>query len=191
MMYRRLQELEEKYPEYASETSPTKRVGGAALEKFAKVNHVAQMGSLQDVFSYDELSDFISKIDENDEYSVEYKIDGLTVVLTYEDGVLVLGATRGNGIEGENVTENIMTVKNIPHSIPYKGRLIVRGEVYMPRESFIRVNAEREAKGESLFANPRNAAAGSLRQLDAGVTASRGLDIFIFNLEYYVKSGDT
>ncbi|MBR6514538.1 MAG: NAD-dependent DNA ligase LigA [Clostridia bacterium] len=184
MMYRRLQELEDKYPQYRTDDSPTVKVGGAALEKFAKVTHIAQMGSLQDVFSYDELCDFISKIDEGDSYSVEYKIDGLTVVLTYENGRLVLGATRGNGVEGENVTDNIKTVKNIPHSIPYKGRLIVRGEVYMPRESFERLNAQRQAKGESLFANPRNAAAGSLRQLDSKVTASRGLDIFVFNLEY-------
>ena len=191
MMYRRLQKLEDEYPQFGSIDSPTQRVGGLALEKFAKVTHIAQMGSLQDVFSYDELSDFISKIDNNDEYSVEYKIDGLTVVLTYENGTLVLGATRGNGIEGENVTENILTVGHIPHIIPYKGRLIVRGEVYMPRESFFRLNAEREVKGESLFANPRNAAAGSLRQLDSGITASRGLDIFVFNLEYCEKTFET
>ncbi len=191
MMYRRLQDLEEKYPKYRSESSPTVKVGGAALEKFAKVTHIAQMGSLQDVFSYDELAEFISKIDENDEYSVEYKIDGLTVVLTYENGKLVLGATRGNGVEGENVTDNILTVKSIPHTIPYKGRLIVRGEVYMPRESFIRLNREREDNAETLFANPRNAAAGSLRQLDADVTASRGLDIFVFNLEYCEKRFET
>ncbi|MBQ4561857.1 MAG: NAD-dependent DNA ligase LigA [Clostridia bacterium] len=191
MMYRRLQDLEEKYPKYRSESSPTVKVGGAALEKFAKVTHIAQMGSLQDVFSYDELAEFISKIDENDEYSVEYKIDGLTVVLTYENGKLVLGATRGNGVEGENVTDNILTVKSIPHTIPYKGRLIVRGEVYMPRESFIRLNREREDNAETLFANPRNAAAGSLRQLDAAVTASRGLDIFVFNLEYCEKRFET
>ncbi len=191
MMYRRLQELEHKYPQYRSEYSPTVRVGGSVLEKFAKVTHVAQMGSLQDVFSYDELNDFISKIDENDEYSVEYKIDGLTVVLTYENGNLVLGATRGNGIEGENVTENILTVNNVPHTISYQGRLIVRGEVYMPRESFERLNAERAIRSETLFANPRNAAAGSLRQLDAAVTASRSLDIFVFNLEYCEQSFDT
>lgn len=191
MMYRRLQDLEEKYPEYSSELSPTKKVGGAALEKFAKVTHITQMGSLQDVFSYDELTDFISKIDENDEYSVEYKIDGLTVVLTYENGELVLGATRGNGIEGENVTENIMKVNNIPHRISYSGKLIVRGEVYMPRDSFVSLNAHREIKGESLFANPRNAAAGSLRQLDSSVTASRGLDIFVFNLEFCEKRFET
>ncbi len=191
MMYRRLQKLEDEYPQFGSIDSPTQRVGGLALEKFAKVTHIAQMGSLQDVFSYDELSDFISKIDNNDKYSVEYKIDGLTVVLTYENGTLVLGATRGNGIEGENVTENILTVGHIPHIIPYKGRLIVRGEVYMPRESFFRLNAEREVKGESLFANPRNAAAGSLRQLDADITASRGLDIFVFNLEYCEESFET
>ena len=184
MMYRRLEELEAKYPQYKTDASPTVKVGGAALDKFAKVSHVTQMGSLQDVFSYDELSDFISKIDSGDEYSVEYKIDGLTVVLTYENGQLVLGATRGDGMLGENVTENIRTVKAIPQTIPYKGKLIVRGEVYMPRASFVSLNKSREEKGESLFANPRNAAAGSLRQLDANITASRGLDIFVFNLEY-------
>ena len=183
MMFRRLQTLEEQYPEYRSDTSPTVRVGGAVLDKFEKVIHISQMGSLRDVFSYDELSDFISKIDDNDEYSVEYKIDGLTVVLTYEDGKLILGATRGNGFEGENVTENIRTVKSIPLEIPYKGRLIVRGEVYLPRSSFVKLNEAREEKDEALFANPRNAAAGSLRQLDSKITASRGLDIFVFNLE--------
>ncbi len=184
MMYRRLQELEARYPQYSSEVSPTVKVGGAALDKFAKVNHVTQMGSLQDVFSYDELSDFISKIDSGDQYSVEYKIDGLTVVMTYENGELILGATRGDGMVGENVTENIRAVRSIPKQIPYMGRLIVRGEVYMPRASFLSLNKIREEKGESLFANPRNAAAGSLRQLDAAITAERGLDVFVFNLEY-------
>ncbi|MBQ7500354.1 MAG: NAD-dependent DNA ligase LigA [Clostridia bacterium] len=183
MMFRRLVELEEAHPEYADENSPTKRVGGAALDKFGKVRHTARMDSLGDVFSYGELTDFLSKIDEDDEYSVECKIDGLSVALTYENGDLVIGATRGDGYVGENVTENIRTIRSVPLKIDYKDRLVVRGEVYMPHAAFEKLNAEREITGESLFANPRNAAAGSLRQLDPGVTASRGLDIFIFNLQ--------
>ena len=183
MMFRRLVELESEHPEYASRTSPTVRVGGAALDKFEKVAHTVRLGSLQDVFDFDELRAFIENIDEDDEYSVEYKIDGLSVALTYEDGVFVLGATRGDGLIGENVTENLRTVRSIPLEIPYKGRLVVRGEVYMPRASFEKLNAAREERGEQLFANPRNAAAGSLRQLDSKITASRGLDIFIFNVQ--------
>ena len=183
MMFRRLVQLEQEHPQLRSSTSPTVRVGGAALDKFEKVTHNVRMGSLQDVFSFEELSDFIDKIDEDDEYSVEYKIDGLSVSLTYENGVLVLGATRGDGIVGENVTENIRTIRSIPLEIPYKGHLVVRGEVYMPRASFEKLNRQREESGETLFANPRNAAAGSLRQLDSKITASRGLDIFIFNVQ--------
>ncbi|MBE6687217.1 MAG: NAD-dependent DNA ligase LigA [Ruminococcaceae bacterium] len=183
MMFRRLTELEAEYPEYQSDTSPTVRVGGAALEKFEKVVHPQRMGSLQDVFSYEELSDFISRIDENDEYSVEYKIDGLSVGLTYENGRLILGATRGDGNVGENVTENIRTIRSIPLEIPYKEHLVVRGEVYMPRASFEKLNLSRQETGEPLFANPRNAAAGSLRQLDSKITAKRNLDIFIFNVQ--------
>ncbi|MBE6572884.1 MAG: NAD-dependent DNA ligase LigA [Ruminococcaceae bacterium] len=183
MMFRRLVELENEYPQFKTDTSPTVRVGGAALEKFEKVTHPVKMGSLQDVFSFEELSDFISKIDDNDEYCVEYKIDGLSVGLTYENGKLILGATRGDGIVGENVTENIKTIRSIPLEIPYKEHLIVRGEVYMPRSSFENLNIQREASGQALFANPRNAAAGSLRQLDSRITAKRNLDIFIFNVQ--------
>lgn len=183
MMFRRLVELEAAHPEYYSATSPTVRVGGAALDKFEKVTHETKLGSLQDVFDYDELRNFISGIDEQDEYSVEYKIDGLSVALTYDNGEFILGATRGDGFIGENVTANLRTVRSIPLRIPYSGHLVVRGEVYMPRQSFERLNAEREEGGEALFANPRNAAAGSLRQLDSKVTAHRGLDIFIFNVE--------
>lgn len=183
MMFRRLVELEAAHPEYASRTSPTVRVGGAALDKFEKVAHAVRLGSLQDVFDFDELRAFIENIDEGDEYSVEYKIDGLSVALTYEDGIFVLGATRGDGLIGENVTENLRTVRSIPLEIPYKGRLVVRGEVYMPRASFEKLNEKQEADGKPLFANPRNAAAGSLRQLDSKITASRGLDIFIFNVQ--------
>ena len=183
MMFRRLQELEAKHPEAESASSPTHRVGGRALAKFAKVEHTVRLGSLQDVFSFEELRDFIAGIDNGDEYSVEYKIDGLSVALTYDGGALVLGATRGDGNVGENVTENLMTVHNIPHNIPYAGHIVVRGEIYMPRETFRRLNEEREEQGQSLFANPRNAAAGSLRQNDASVTKERGLDIFIFNVQ--------
>lgn len=183
MMFRRLVDLEAAHPEYYSPSSPTVRVGGAALDKFEKVAHTTQLGSLQDVFDFDELRDFINGIDRNDEYSVEYKIDGLSVALTYENGEFVLGATRGDGFVGENVTANLRTILSIPLKIPYTGRLVVRGEVYMPRSSFVRLNAEREESGEPLFANPRNAAAGSLRQLDSKIAAHRGLEIFIFNVE--------
>ncbi|MBQ3099511.1 MAG: NAD-dependent DNA ligase LigA, partial [Clostridia bacterium] len=183
MMFRRLTELEREHPEYYSASSPTARVGGAALDKFEKVSHTTKLGSLQDVFDFDELSSFVSGIDEDDEYSVEYKIDGLSVALTYENGEFVLGATRGDGYIGEDVTANLRTIRSVPLKIPYNGRLVVRGEVYMPRSSFERLNEERELNDEPLFANPRNAAAGSLRQLDSKITARRGLDIFIFNVE--------
>lgn len=183
MMFRRLKELETKHPEYQSISSPTNRVGGNALAKFAKVEHTVRLGSLQDVFTFDELSLFIDGIDSGDEYSVEYKIDGLSVALTYNNGKLVLGATRGDGNIGENVTENLLTVHNVPRSIPYKGHIVVRGEVYMSKETFQKLNKEREARGESLFANPRNAAAGSLRQNDSNITKERELDIFIFNVQ--------
>ena len=181
-LFYRLVKLEEENPELASPNSPTKRVGGAALEKFEKVVHNVRMGSLRDVFSYEELRDFIGKIPA-DGYSVECKIDGLSVSLVYENGEFVLGSTRGDGDIGENVTENLRTIRSIPLKIPYTGHLEVRGEVYMPRESFERLNELRTEKGEQLFANPRNAAAGSLRQLDSKITAERKLDIFIFNIQ--------
>ena len=187
-LFRELSELEAEFPEFDFPTSPTKRVGGRALDKFEKFTHTVKMGSLTDVFSYDELSDFMTGIynifGEEREYSVEPKIDGLSVSLIYENGVFVRGATRGDGIVGEDVTENLRTVKSIPlklsENIPY---LNVRGEVYMPRKVFYELNEEREAKGLQLFANPRNAAAGSLRQLDPKIAASRRLEIFIFNLQ--------
>ncbi len=181
-MFYRLVALEEQHPELASQNSPTKRVGGAVLEKFEKVEHTVRMGSLRDVFSFDELNDFIEKTPASG-YSVECKIDGLSVSLIYDNGELTVGSTRGDGIIGENVTENLKTIATIPLRIDYKGHLEVRGEVYMPRESFESLNAKRESDGESLFANPRNAAAGSLRQLDSSVTAKRKLDIFIFNIQ--------
>ena len=187
-MFRELSELEEQYPELASETSPTKRVGGRALDKFEKFSHSVKMGSLTDVFSYEELLDFINRtneiLGEGTEYSVEPKIDGLSVSLIYRDGIFVKGATRGDGLVGEDVTENLRTVRSIPlrltEPIPY---LNVRGEVYMPRSVFSELNEIREAEGAQLFANPRNAAAGSLRQLDPKVAAARRLEIFVFNLQ--------
>ena len=180
--------LEEKYPEFDSPTSPTKRVGGKALDKFEKVTHAVRMGSLSDVFSYDEVRDFVAKTNEKlgkaTVFSVETKIDGLSVSLVYENGEFSLGSTRGDGTVGENVSENLKTVRTIPmktkDALPH---LEVRGEVYMPREAFAALNEKREAEGEQLFANPRNAAAGSLRQLDSKVTASRRLDIFVFNVQ--------
>ena len=180
--------LEEKYPEFATDDSPTKRVGGEALEKFEKVTHTVRMGSLSDVFSYAEIHDFVNRmvatLGHETYFSVEPKIDGLSVSLEYHDGKFTVGSTRGDGSEGENVTENLKTVKTIPLSLPDSLPLLeVRGEVYMPRKSFEALNARREENGEPLFANPRNAAAGSLRQLDSKITASRGLDIMVFNIQ--------
>ena len=186
-MFRELVELEEKYPEFNSPDSPTHRVGGAALEKFEKFTHSVQMGSLSDVFSLDELKDFYERCHTavgEIEYSVEPKIDGLSVSLIYENGIFVKGATRGDGFIGEDVTENLKTIRSIPlklsEPIPY---LCVRGEVYMPKNVFESLNEARADAGEPLFANPRNAAAGSLRQLNSKITASRRLEIFIFNLQ--------
>ncbi len=180
--------LEEKYPELASADSPTKRVGGEALDKFEKVEHAVRMGSLSDVFSYEEIHDFVERTEaalgHGTTFSVEPKIDGLSVSLEYRDGIFTVGSTRGDGKTGENVTENLKTVKTIPLSLPQAPSLLeVRGEVYMPRKSFEALNAKREANGEALFANPRNAAAGSLRQLDSKITAGRGLDIMVFNIQ--------
>ena len=188
MMFRELENLEAEYPEIKTPDSPTVRVGGKALDKFEKHVHTVRMGSLTDVFSYDELRDFTDRMMEelggDVEYSVEPKIDGLSVSLIYRDGVFVKGATRGDGDVGEDVTENLKTIKSIPlrltESLPY---LCVRGEVYMPKRVFHELNEAREASGQALFANPRNAAAGSLRQLDPKVAASRRLEILIFNLQ--------
>ena len=186
-LFAELLKLEEEHPEYFDVASPTQRVGGKALDKFEKFTHRVPMGSLSDVFSYDELGAFFEKMSdtlESPEYSVEPKIDGLSVSLVYENGIFVRGATRGDGLVGEDVTLNLRTVKSIPltltEPLPY---LCVRGEVYMPRETFEKQNKERESSGKPLMANPRNAAAGSLRQLDSKITAARELDIFIFNLQ--------
>ncbi len=189
-LFEELKALEAQYPALDTPDSPTHRVGGTASEKFAKVPHAVRMGSLTDVFDFDALRAFVdsakkelTEAGENDiRFTVEPKIDGLSVALTYESGRLTLGATRGDGEIGENVTGNIRTVRGIPHTVDRGiGTLTVRGEVYMPRESFEEQNRIREAEGEKLWANPRNAAAGSLRQLDSAVTAQRGLSIFVFN----------
>ena len=184
---RQLEELEAQYPQYASPLSPTRRVGGQALSEFVKVRHAVPLESLQDVFSFDELRDFDAHVREEEpdaEYSVEPKVDGLSVALEYVDGRFARGATRGDGLIGEDVTENLKTVRSIPMTLTgAPARLIVRGEVFMPRASFEALNAEQEKLGKPLFANPRNAAAGSLRQLDPGVAAKRKLDILVFNLQ--------
>lgn len=186
MMYAELLKLENEYPELYSPTSPTVRVGGRALDKFEKVTHAYRMDSLSDVFSFEELDDFCARVSEKIKkpaYSVEPKIDGLSVSLIYEKGIFVKGATRGDGVEGEDVTENLRTVYSIPLSLAEPLDLTVRGEVYMPRSVFEKINAERESEGKALMANPRNAAAGSLRQLDSKITAKRRLDIFVFNFQ--------
>ena len=186
-LLRELEELEAAHPELAKPDSPTKRVGGQALSQFQKVNHPVPLMSLQDVFSTEELTDFLSKTlaaEPDTEFSVEPKIDGLSVALEYIDGQFVRGATRGDGNVGEDVTENLKTIRSIPMTLENAPpRLIVRGEVFMPKKSFERLNERQEAEGKPLFANPRNAAAGSLRQLDPKIAAKRGLDIFIFNIQ--------
>ena len=187
-LLRELEDLEHEHPNFAREDSPTKRVGGQALSKFEKVTHSVPLMSLQDVFSLEELSEFLTKIQSaypDTEFTVEPKVDGLSVALEYENGVFVRGATRGDGNIGEDVTENLRTIRSIPMTIsnaPQK--LIVRGEVYMPKRIFEKLNARQEEEGKPLFANPRNAAAGSLRQLDPKIAAQRGLDILVFNVQY-------
>lgn len=187
MMYAELVKLEAEYPELYSPTSPTVRVGGRALDKFDKVVHSYRMDSLADVFSFGELEDFCHRTEEqlaeSTAYSVEPKIDGLSVALTYEKGVFVRGATRGDGVTGEDVTQNLRTVYSIPLELSEPLSLTVRGEVYMPRSVFEAINEKRANEGKALMANPRNAAAGSLRQLDSKITAKRKLDIFIFNFQ--------
>ena len=187
MALRRLENLEAAHPELIAPDSPTQRVGGSPLSQFEKVEHPVPLESLQDVFSLAELAEFTDRVRETipaPEYTVEPKVDGLSVALEYVDGVFVRGATRGDGRIGEDVTENLRTVRSIPMQLenaPH--RLIVRGEVFMPKAVFEKLNAEREQNGEPLFANPRNAAAGSLRQLDPKIAAKRQLDILIFNLQ--------
>lgn len=186
MMYAELKRLEEENPSLYDANSPTQRVGGKALDKFEKVTHSVRMDSLADVFSFEETEDFCNKMEGellSPAYSVEPKIDGLSVSLIYENGEFVKGATRGDGVVGEDVTRNLRTVQSIPLRLSEPLSLTVRGEVYMPRAVFEELNAKREERGEALMANPRNAAAGSLRQLDSKITAERKLDIFVFNLQ--------
>ena len=187
MMMRELKKLEEKYPEYDAPDSPTKKVGGVADNSFESVAHSVRMESLQDAFSKDELREFSNRVEDTVSvvnYVVEPKIDGLSVSLEYRDGVFLRGSTRGNGDVGEDVSGNLRVIHNIPlklnKSIPY---IEVRGEVYMPKKSFERVVDRQIINGEKPFKNPRNAAAGSLRQKDSSVAASRGLDIFVFNIQ--------
>ena len=186
-LLRELEDLEKAYPELAEADSPTKRVGGEALSQFEKVVHPVPLMSLQDVFSMEELDSFLNRVLESEgsaQFSVEPKIDGLSVALEYVDGRFVRGATRGDGNVGEDVTENLKTIHSIPMRIDNAPpRLIVRGEVFMPKKSFEKLNARQEQEGKPLFANPRNAAAGSLRQLDPKIAAKRGLDIYIFNIQ--------
>lgn len=186
-MLRRLEDLEREHPEEITPDSPTQRVGGPALSEFAPVEHPVPLESLQDVFDGDEVRDFLDHMSAalpQAEYSVEPKVDGLSVALEYRDGVFVRGATRGDGRVGEDVTENLRTIRSIPMVLTDKlPRLIVRGEVYMSRQVFEEINARREIEGKPLMANPRNAAAGSLRQLDPKIAAQRRLDIAVFNLQ--------
>ncbi|MCI9508245.1 MAG: NAD-dependent DNA ligase LigA [Angelakisella sp.] len=186
-LFHQLLDLEEQNPQFFSPTSPTVRVGGSASNTFAQVEHKVQMGSLQDIFSFEELRDFDRRVREtvpHPSYVVEPKIDGLSVSLEYRDGVLTVGSTRGNGFTGEDVTENIRTIRSVPLQLPDKLPLLeVRGEVYMPVKSFERVVEAQELAGEQPFKNPRNAAAGSLRQKNPKITAKRGLDIFVFNIQ--------
>ena len=194
MLMQRLKALEAEHPELVTPDSPTQRVGGQALSQFEQVRHQVPLESLTDVFSYDELFAFGDRMDdlltEPHDYVVEPKIDGLSMSLEYENGVFVRGATRGDGAVGENVTENLRTVRSLPLRIENAPeRLIVRGEVYMSKAVFAELNAEREIRGEALLANPRNAAAGSMRQLDPKVAASRKLDIICFNLQYSSDGG--
>lgn len=188
-LIRELIVLEEEYPEYKTQDSPSQRVGGGVLEGFEQVTHAVQMQSLTDVFDKEELFDFDNRTKlslglDTVEYVTELKIDGLSVSLEYRDGMFFRGSTRGDGNIGEDITNNLRTIKSIPlkltEQIPY---LEVRGEVFMPKPAFLRLNELREVAEEPLFANPRNAAAGSLRQLDSSVTAQRSLDIFIFNVQ--------
>ena len=186
-LLRELETLESAHPELVTPDSPTQRVGGQAVSQFEKVTHAVPLMSLQDVFSMEELNEFLNKIlseQADAAFSVEPKIDGLSVALEYENGVFVRGATRGDGVVGEDVTENLKTIRSIPMRLEgAPDRLIVRGEVFMPKKSFEKLNARQESLGKPLFANPRNAAAGSLRQLDPKIAGQRGLDIYVFNVQ--------
>lgn len=187
MLQQELRELEGKYPQFVRKDSPTQRVGGEAISIFEKVEHTVQMGSLQDVFSFEQVRSFVDTVRQtvdDPKFVVEPKIDGLSVSLEYHDGEFVIGSTRGDGFIGENVTENLKTINSIPLSIPEKLPLIeVRGETYMPKNVFLKLIKQQEENGEQTFKNPRNAAAGSLRQKNPKIAAKRKLDIFVFNVQ--------
>ncbi len=186
-MLRELEDLEKEYPQLLKEDSPTQNVGGAANRLFNEVTHTVKMESLQDVFNFEELKTFAEKIDlTRTEFSVEPKIDGLSVSLEYRDGLFFRGSTRGDGVTGEDVTANLMQIKSIPKAISFDGELEVRGEVYMPKASFLKLLKRQELMGEAPAKNPRNAAAGSLRQKNSKITAERELSIFIFNIQRIV-----
>ncbi|CUA80743.1 NAD-dependent DNA ligase LigA [Anoxybacillus suryakundensis] len=184
-LMRRLMELEEQYPQYKTPDSPSQRVGGAPLEAFKKVTHRVPMLSLSNAFNEGDLRDFDRRVRQevgDVRYVCELKIDGLAVSLHYEDGYFVQGATRGDGTTGEDITENLKTIRSLPLRLRKKVTIEVRGEAYMPRKSFEKLNERRKMNGEELFANPRNAAAGSLRQLDPKIVAARQLDVFIYSV---------
>ncbi len=192
MLMRKLATLEAEFPEFYSAVSPTQRVGGEVSEGFSSYHHEVPLQSLQDAFSYEELLDFDRRVKAacpDAQYAVELKIDGLSVALRYENGVFQGGATRGDGVDGEDVTANLKTVGSIPMHLTEPVNIIVRGEVYMSHKSFEKLNEQTVAAGKKAFANPRNAAAGSLRQLDSRVTATRNLDIFIFNIQQIEGEG--
>ena len=188
MLMVELRNLENEFPEFITKDSLTQHVGGNVKEGFEKVTHEVPLQSLQDIFDFEELYAFDERVkkaldNEDVNYVVETKIDGLSVALEYKEGIFVRGATRGNGLVGEDITENLKTIKHIPQKLKEPIDIIVRGEVFIGKEEFEKMNEEREANEESLFANARNAAAGSLRQLDSSITAKRPLDIYIFNVQ--------
>lgn len=190
-LFRELQELEEKHPELDDPDSPTKHVGYVVVDEFKKVKHEKAMLSLGNVFNYEELKAWAKKIEDiypHVEYCVEYKIDGLAMSLIYEDGKFKQGVTRGDGVEGEDVSTNIITIPSIPKTIPYKQKYEIRGEIYMPKDAFEKANEIRRNNGEEEFANPRNAAAGSIRQLDSKIAASRGLNGFWYHVPEDINS---
>ena len=188
--YRELEELEKQYPDMILENSPTKRVGGKVIAEFKKITHQIPMMSLGDVFNEEEVREFDNRIKKeisNPKYVCELKIDGLSVSLVYENGKLVRAATRGDGVVGEDITHNVETIKSVPLTIDIKEYIEVRGEIYMPKKSFEKLNEERQKQNNSLFANPRNAAAGSVRQLDSSIAAKRNLSTFIYHLPEHDK----
>ena len=191
MLMLELRNLENQYPELINSKSYTQHVGGNVKSGFSKVEHEVPLLSMQDIFSLEEIEEYVNKIKKqaeenhikNQNFVVETKIDGLTASLEYKDGIFVRGSTRGNGLVGEDVTENLKTIKNIPQKLTEKVTITVRGEVFISNQDFAKMNQEREEKGEEIFANARNAAAGSLRQLDSSITKKRPLDIYVYNIQ--------